>query len=87
MGGCAGGCPPNGGHPYSIRAFQGKKSRAARHLSITRAADELALTQAAVSRKIAALESELGVARPPGRAPAAPEGPLGQYLRALDPDA
>jgi putative choline sulfate-utilization transcription factor len=33
----------------------------ARHLSITRAADELALTQAAVSRKIAALESELGV--------------------------
>ncbi|MBK1671346.1 hypothetical protein CKO28_25425 [Rhodovibrio sodomensis] len=33
----------------------------ARHLSITRAADELALTQAAVSRKIAALEHELGV--------------------------
>jgi putative choline sulfate-utilization transcription factor len=33
----------------------------ARHLSITRAADELALTQAAVSRKIRALEDDLGV--------------------------
>lgn len=33
----------------------------ARHLSITRAADELALTQAAVSRKIRALEEDLGV--------------------------
>jgi len=33
----------------------------ARHLSITRAADEMALTQAAVSRKIAALEDDLGV--------------------------
>jgi len=33
----------------------------ARHLSVTRAADELALTQAAVSRKIRALEDDLGV--------------------------
>lgn len=33
----------------------------ARHLSITRAADELALTQAAVSRKIRGLEDDLGV--------------------------
>ncbi len=33
----------------------------ARHLSITRAADELGLTQAAVSRKIRALEEDLGV--------------------------
>jgi DNA-binding transcriptional LysR family regulator len=35
---------------------------AARHLSFTRAADELALTQSAVSRQIQALESSLGVA-------------------------
>lgn len=35
---------------------------AARHLSITRAADELSLTQAAVSRKIRGLEEDLGVA-------------------------
>jgi LysR family glycine cleavage system transcriptional activator len=35
---------------------------AARHLSFTRAADEIALTQSAVSRQIQALESSLGVA-------------------------
>lgn len=34
---------------------------AARHLSFTRAADELALTQSAVSRQIAAIEERLGV--------------------------
>ena len=35
---------------------------AARHLSFTRAADEIALTQSAVSRQIQALEERLGVA-------------------------
>ena len=35
---------------------------AARHLSFTRAADELSLTQSAVSRQIKALEDRLGVA-------------------------
>jgi LysR family glycine cleavage system transcriptional activator len=35
---------------------------AARHLSFTKAADELALTQSAVSRQIAAIEDRLGVA-------------------------
>ena len=35
---------------------------AARHLSFTRAADELALTQSAVSRQVAALEAFFGVA-------------------------
>ena len=35
---------------------------AARHLSFTRAADEIALTQSAVSRQIQALEGRLGVA-------------------------
>ena len=35
---------------------------AARHLSFTRAADEIALTQSAVSRQIQALEASLGVA-------------------------
>src|SRR5450432_534580 len=33
----------------------------ARHLSFTRAADEIALTQSAVSRQIQALEERLGV--------------------------
>ena len=35
---------------------------AARHLSFTKAADELALTQSAISRQIKALEESLGVA-------------------------
>lgn len=34
---------------------------AARHLSITRAADELSLTESAVSRQISLLEEQLGV--------------------------
>ena len=42
----------------AIRAFL----VAARHLNLTRAADELCLTQGAVSRKIGALESWLGFA-------------------------
>ena len=45
-------------HPNALVAFEAT----ARHLSITRAADELALTQAAVSRKIKGLEEDLGVA-------------------------
>jgi len=36
---------------------------AARHLSFTRAADEIALTQSAVSRQIQALEGRLGARR------------------------
>ena len=36
-------------------------SAAAKHLSVTRAATELALTESAVSRQIASLESQLGV--------------------------
>jgi LysR family glycine cleavage system transcriptional activator len=42
----------------SLVAFES----AARHLSFTRAADEIALTQSAISRQIQALESRLGVA-------------------------
>lgn len=45
-------------NPGALVAFEA----VARHLSITRAADELALTQAAVSRKIKGLEQDLGVA-------------------------
>lgn len=41
----------------SLVAFES----AARHLSFTRAADEMALTQSAISRQIQALESRLGV--------------------------
>ena len=41
----------------SLVAFES----AARHLSFTRAADEVALTQSAISRQIQALESRLGV--------------------------
>ena len=43
--------------PIALRAFEA----AARHLSFTRAATELNVTQAAVSHQIKALESELGV--------------------------
>jgi len=42
----------------SLVAFES----AARHLSFTRAADEIALTQSAISRQIQSLESRLGVA-------------------------
>ncbi len=42
----------------SLRAFEA----AARHLSFTRAADELFVTQAAVSHQIKSLEEFLGVA-------------------------
>ena len=45
----------------SLDLFKGFEA-AARHLSFTRAAEELFLTQSAVSRKILALESRLGVA-------------------------
>ena len=41
----------------SLRVFEA----AARHLSFTRAADELCVTQAAVSHQIKALEEWLGV--------------------------
>jgi LysR family glycine cleavage system transcriptional activator len=41
----------------ALRAFEA----AARHLSFTRAADELAVTQAAISHQIKALEATLGV--------------------------
>ena len=41
-----------------LRGFEA----AARHLSFTRAADELSLTQSAVSRQIKALEDNLGAA-------------------------
>jgi DNA-binding transcriptional LysR family regulator len=42
----------------ALRAFEA----AARHLSLTRAADELGVTQAAVSHQVKALEAQLGVA-------------------------
>ena len=42
----------------ALRAFEA----AARHLSFTRAADELCVTQAAISYQIKALEARLGVA-------------------------
>ena len=41
----------------ALRAFES----AARHLSFTRAADELRVTQAAVSHQVKALEARLGV--------------------------
>src|SRR5690242_2099540 len=41
----------------ALRAFEA----AARHLSLTRAADELSVTQAAVSQQVKALEARLGV--------------------------
>ena len=42
---------------YALRAFEA----AARHCSFTRAAEELSITQSAVSRQIQALEDEVGV--------------------------
>jgi len=42
---------------YSLRAFES----AARHLSFSRAADELAVTHSAISRQIAMLEEQVGV--------------------------
>ena len=42
----------------SLRAFEA----AARHLSFTRAANELAVTQAAISHQVKALENDLGLA-------------------------
>jgi LysR family glycine cleavage system transcriptional activator len=47
---------------------------AARHLSFTRAADELSLTQSAISRQVAALEALLEV---PNRTPFSPNLPTG----------
>jgi len=41
----------------ALRAFES----AARHLSFTRAADELHVTQAAISHQVKALEDRLGV--------------------------
>ena len=43
--------------PIALRAFEA----AARHLSFTRAAEELNVTQAAVSQQVKALESRLGI--------------------------
>ncbi|SPJ16905.1 Transcriptional regulator, LysR family [Burkholderiales bacterium] len=45
--------------PIGLLALRGFES-AARHLSFTLAADELHLTQSAISRQVAALESDLG---------------------------
>jgi LysR family glycine cleavage system transcriptional activator len=63
----------------AIRAFEA----AARHLSITVAADELCVTPAAVSRQIRAREETLGV-QPlhRGRRQITPTGPADDYYRA-----
>ena len=45
--------------PIGLAALRGFES-AARHLSFTGAAAELHLTQSAISRQVAALESDLG---------------------------
>jgi LysR family glycine cleavage system transcriptional activator len=45
--------------PIGLAGLRGFES-AARHLSFTRAADELHLTQSAISRQVAALEDEVG---------------------------
>jgi LysR family glycine cleavage system transcriptional activator len=45
--------------PIGLAALRGFES-AARHLSFTQAADELHLTQSAISRQVAALESDVG---------------------------
>src|SRR5512145_2796562 len=46
-------------HRLSLDLLKGFDA-AARHLSFTRAADELALTQSAISREIKSLEEQLG---------------------------
>ena len=55
----AGSRRPARRRPIALAALRGFES-AARHLSFTEAAQELHLTQSAVSRQVAALESDLG---------------------------
>src|SRR3984957_21269477 len=55
----AGSRRPARRRPIALAALRGFES-AARHLSFTGAAQELHLTQSAVSRQVAALESDLG---------------------------
>lgn len=53
--------PDPGSNPPSLDLLRGFEA-AARHLNFTRAADELFITQSAVSRQIKALEDRLGIA-------------------------
>ena len=46
--------------PLTLAGIRGFEA-AARHLSLTQAANELSLTQSAVSRQVQGLEEELGV--------------------------
>ncbi|HEX4584909.1 MAG TPA: LysR substrate-binding domain-containing protein [Burkholderiaceae bacterium] len=55
----AGGRRPARKRPIGLAALRGFES-AARHLSFTHAAEELHLTQSAISRQVAALESDVG---------------------------
>ena len=50
--------PPSLPNLHGLRVFEA----AARHMSFTRAAQELCITQTAVSHQVKALEEELGVA-------------------------